>query len=590
MPIAPDIRDYLADVARRLDAAGHGERGVIAAEVCAFLGWSPGKFYSRMKREVGWSSGRKTRADKGSTCVAVDRLEMLAAMKREGVRANGKRTLATTTGASVMHANGLYLPVSNHQLNRLMRDRKLDLDSQSKADAPMRLRSAHPNHVHQVDPSLCVLYYLRGKQKMMEADAFYKNKWDNYAKVKLKVWRYVLYDHASASLAVRYYEAAGENPTTLFDFLMWAWGRQPGREFHGVPRILVWDKGSANTAHAIKNLLASLEVTPIEHAAGRARVKGGVENGNNLVETKFESRLRFEAVHDVDALNKAAWHWQNAFNADLIPAEDNRLRRRGLDPIARYHLWRRITAEQLRILPPLEVCQPLLEGREIERQVNRDLSVSFRHPAAPRTRYYRVSGLDGVCAGDKVWLRPLLIGGDCAIQLRAARYDGGDMFYRLDAEPMPDQYGFQAAAPMWGESFKSMAETTADQAARRMDQLAYPDQEAEKARQKQAVPFGGQLDAHGHLAEIQLPTGLPRRGSEINVPLRAQVEIRPLTHIQAAQLLRALVPGWADDPREYMGRLKAGWPDGVPEQDIPAVAAALAAPAGETRARLALVS
>lgn len=593
MPLAPDIRDYLADVARRLDAAEHGRAGGIVAEAANFLGWSPAKLYDRLRRDVGWHSGRRTRADKGATCVPVDRLEMLAAMKREGVRANGKRTLATTTGASIMHANGLMLPVGNGQLNRLMRARRLDPDTQALADAPVRLKSLHPNHVHQVDPSLCVLYYLRGEQRMMQADAFYKNKWENYAKVKLKVWRYVLYDHASAAVATRYYEAAGENPANLFDFLMWAWGRQPGREFHGVPKILVWDKGSANTAAAIKNLLASLDVTPIEHAAGRARVKGGVENANNLVETKFESRLRFEPVETVAQLNEAAWHWQNAFNADRIERDDNRLRRRGIDPIARYDLWRRIRAEDLRVLPPIEVCRPLLAGNEVERPVRRDLSISFKHPAAPRTRHYKVDGLDGVCAGDRLWVRPLLIGGDCAIQIRASRYDGADVFFRLEAEPLPDEYGFPQDAPVWNEAYKATRDTPADRAARRLDALAYPGEDAARARAKQATPFSGPsgatLDAHSHLARIDLPAHLPRHGSEINVPLRAVVEIKPLTHAQAAALLRDRVPGWAEDARGFYARLVAGWPLGVMEEEINQVAAVLNRAAEQPAPRLALV-
>lgn len=588
MALEADIRDYLADVARRIDAAAHGQTEPIVSEVTGFLGWSRATLYKRLRRDVGWHSGRKARADKGTTCVPVERIEMLAAMKREAVRKNGKRTLFTSTGASIMVANDLDLPVSNGQLNKLMKARKLDLDTQAKADAPGRLKSLHPNHVHQVDPSLCVLYYMRGQQHIMEADAFYKNKLDNYAKVKLKVWRYVLYDHASAVLAVRYYEAAGENPVILFDFLMWAWGQQPGREFHGVPKILVWDKGSANTAAAIKNLLLSLEVTAIEHAAGKARVKGGVENGNNLVETKFESRLKFEPVESVEQLNAAVLHWQNAFNADLIVRDDCRLRRRGMEPTARYNLWRRISSAQLRILPGLEICRALLSGKELERPVSRELTISFKHPAAPRTRYYKVDGLDGICAGDKVMVRPLLIGGDCSLHLRMTRYDGEDVFHRLEAEPAPDEYGFEADAPVWNETYKATADTAADKAAKRMDAMAFPDQDATKARAKQVAPFGG-LNAHSHLADIYQPTALPKRGTALNVPDRAHVEIKRMTHAETAALLTRLLPDWG---RDDMRALKVGWPDGVLPDDVGTVAEALrqARELTQERPKLALVS
>jgi len=563
MPLAPDNREHLADIARRLEAAPQREKGAIVDAARSLYGWSVSKLYAQL-RTVGWSSGRKTRADKGSTCVPVQNLEMLATMQKESVRANGKQIMFTPTGASVMAVNDFSLPVSNRQLNRLMRDRKLAVSIQAQADAPVRLRSLHPNHVHQVDPSLCVLYYIKGKQAIMEADKFYKNKLDNYAKIKLKVWRYVLYDHASGLLVVKYFEARGENPSILFEFLMWAWGRQPGREFHGVPRLLVWDKGSANTATTIKSLLKALEVEPIEHAAGQARVKGGVEVGNNIVECKFESRLKFQPVSSVEELNAACLAWQNAFNADLIPRDNNALRRRRMEPQPRYALWRRIQASQLRILPDIEVCRPLLEGKEIERKVGRDLRITFRHPAAERTCSYKVAGLDGICAGDLVAVRPLLFG-DCAIHLRVRKYDGGDLFFRLDAEAAPDEFGFPTDAPVWAESFKALPQTDADRAAKRMDALAYPDQDADKARQKQAAPFGGTLDAHSHLADIALPTGLPRRGSEISVPDRIQVEARPLNHVQIATALARRVDGWGTDMYLQMVKL---YPDGCLEADL----------------------
>lgn len=571
MALAPNQREHLAEVARRLDAAPHGERAGIVDTACGLYGWSKAKLYARLKVDVGWSSGRKSRTDKGSTCVPVASLEMLATAERESVRANGKQILFTPTGASVLEANDISLPVSNSQLNRLIRARKLNVATQAQADAPVRMRSLHPNHVHQVDPSLCVLYYMQGRQAMMDADKFYKNKLDNYAKIKLKVWRYVLYDHTSGLLATRYYEAAGELTSTLFEFLMWSWGRQEGREFHGVPRILVWDKGSANKAAVIKSLLESLEVTAIEHAPGKARVKGGVECGNNIIECKFESRLRFEPVHSVEELNAAALHWQNAFNADLIPRENNALRRRGMTPTARIDIWRRIRPEQLRILPPLEVCRPLLEGKEIVRKV-RGLAITFKHPAADLTRSYRVAGLDGICDGDEIAVRPLLYG-DCAIHVRVPRFDGADLVYRIDADALPDENGFPVSAPVWNESYKSNPDTAADKAGKRMDTLAYPGEDAEKQRQKQAAPFGGILDAHSHLAEIALPLGLPKRGSEISVPERLRVEVKPLNHVQMAMAL-AREPWWNGDAYTQMVRL---YPEGVLEADLPAVAQRLQA-------------
>jgi hypothetical protein len=574
--LASDLRNYLSEVARRIDAAGHGQTAPIVSEAMTHLGWSRDKLYRRLKSDIGWSSGRKDRTDKGCTCVPLPNLDKFAALQRESLRANGKQILFTPTAASIAEANGIELPVSNGHLNKLIRDRKLNVDAMRLINPPRTLRSLHANHVHQVDPSLCVIYYLRdGRQMMMDADKFYKNKFDNYAKVKLKVWRYVLWDHSSSMIVCKYFEARGENPSVLFDFLMWAWSVQSDREFHGVPRILVWDKGSANTSTSIKSLLEALEVRAIEHAAGQARVKGGVEGAQNIIETKFESRLKLEKVHDVDQLNAAALAWQNAFNAGLIPRENCLVRRTGAKPIARYDLWRRIKAEQLRELPPVEVCRPLLEGREQSRKVSNYLSISYRHPAAERTRLYRVAGLDGICAGDEIHVRPLLFG-DCAIHVRVPRYDGADLVYRLDPEAAPDEAGFPVDAPVWGESFKGVPHTAIERNAKRMDEIAFPGEDArgvDKQRQKQAAPFGGQLDAHSHLSTISLPTGLPRRGSEISVPDRMQIEARPMNHVQMAAALARAVPGWGPETYGLMTRL---YPDGVLEADLEMVALRLA--------------
>lgn len=562
MAIDPNLRETLAGIAKRLDAAGKGESGKIVDESCQFLGWSRNKLYSRLKADVGWSSGRKTRSDKGSTCVPAESLEMLAAAERESLRANKKQILKTPTGASILEVNGYDLPVSNSQLNRLMRARKLNVAAQAKTDAPQTLRSLHPNHVHQVDPSLCVLYYMHGKQAMMDADKFYKNKLENYAKIKLKVWRYVLYDHTSGLIAFRYFETRGENAMVLFEFLDWAWRKQEGREFHGVPKIMMWDKGSANTSASIKNLLGALEVKPIEHAAGKARVKGGVENANNLVECNFESRLKFEPVHSVEELNAAALHWQNAFNANLIPRQDTRLRRPGVAPTARYDFWRLIKADQLRVLPDVDL-RPYLEGNEDIRTV-KGLAITFRHPVAKRTMIYKVGGLDAINDGDKIAVRPLLYG-TFAISIRIQRYDGEDLLYSLEPQMDYDDFGRPSDAPVIGEEFKGMRQTDADRAAKRMDELAYPGEDATKQRQKQAAPFGGKLDAHSHLAEIDLPIGLPRRGSDLSIPDRLHVELKPLNHIQMATALSRLVDGWNGDMYQQMVR---HFPDGCMETDL----------------------
>ncbi|MCX8701666.1 hypothetical protein J3U11_11330, partial [Gilliamella sp. B2840] len=195
--IAPNIREYLNNVAIKLDNAGHGQRGQILDEAQTFLGYSRQTIYRQLKKVCGWSSERKARTDKGKIFVSTDSLLALATMNRESVRDNGKQTMFTTTARGILEQNGHEINVSNATLNRLMRQRKLNVKAQQAANPVQSLRALHPNHVHEIDPSLCLIYYMKNKQHIMRDRDFYKNKLENYAKVKYKVWRYTLYDKAS---------------------------------------------------------------------------------------------------------------------------------------------------------------------------------------------------------------------------------------------------------------------------------------------------------------------------------------------------------------------------------------------------------
>lgn len=572
MSINPEIRNYLSELAKKLDAAAHGERGSLIEEAQEFLGWPPQTIYRRLKTQCGWKCERKTRSDKGQTSVPQDALVVLGATSRESVRDNGKQTLFTTTARGMLEQNGYQFNVTNSQLNRLLRDRKMNVKAQMVANPVQALRALHPNHVHEVDPSLCLIYYMKNKQYIMREREFYKNKLENYAKVKYKVWRYTLYDRASAQFVPWYVESAGENQHSLFQFLMFAWSKQNGRLFHGVPKVIYWDKGSANTSSAIKNLLDHLEVEYLEHEAGNARAKGGVENANNIIETQFESRLRFEPVEDIAQLNTAALSWAEAYNANCIPGQDTRLKRRGLtEPVSRHDLWQLIRAEELRLLPSVEVCQALMTSKEQERTVRSDVSVGFKHPQSEQSLSYSLKGLNGITVKDKVYIRALVYG-DCAIQVQVPRYDGEMMTYRVEPERNYDQFGQLKDAAIIGEEYKSQPETAIEEAAKAMDALAYPGQsvdEVKKSRSKQAVPFGGSLNAHSYLNDIEHPSYLQRKGTEIETPDHLQVPVTMLSPTAAMlRITREIGRNLTSDENKWLANR---YKEGIPEENIQSV-------------------
>lgn len=573
MPTPADPRAYLREVALALDAAAPRGRGAIAAQAAAQLGMSKASLYRQLKRQIGWESQRKTRVDKGTTAVSEDVLVTLGAMQRLGVRQNGKQTLFVPTAADIAAASGLDIPVSDGRIAQLLRDRRLDVRSQRQAQPVQPLSAPHPNHTHEVDPSLCLVYYLGGKQFVVRDDQLYKNKLDHLAKVAWKCWRYVCYDRASGVIQVRYYEAAGETQANLFDFLCWAWGRKPEMTPHGVPLNILWDKGSANSAHGIEAVCQAVEVNLLTHAAGAPRVKGGVECANNIVETHFEARLRFEPVSSVQELNAAVWAWAEAYNANTLGREDSRIRREGIAPIARYDLWQRISAEQLRELPPVEVMRGLMRGREETRQVRRDLTVTYRHPAAQRSAAYSVAGLAGVCAGDEVKVRPLVFG-ECAIHIELARYDGAPLVYRLEPARRYDEYGNVVGAPEIGKEWHAPQHTEIERAAAGMDQRAWPDADdataIRRARERGAVPFAGEMKAVSSLHDLERLDYLPKAGAPIPVraPVVAIFEAAPLSALDAAKRLRAL----GVDRADLFDWLCAHYADGVDEAELESVA------------------
>jgi transposase InsO family protein len=574
MPLTrADLREAMVHLAKQLDNAPFGARHSIVELACEGFCMSRQTVYRHLA-SVGWTSGRKPRMDKGASSVPMDTLTFFSAALKTSVRANGKVTSTVPTLMGIAAGNGIDVPASASTIRRQLRQHGLDIRTQSRASSHVQMRSLHPNHVHQVDASLCVLYYLNGKQGLMRDDMFYKNKLEGLAKIKYKVYRWVLTDHASAFTVPWYCEAAGENQLSLAEFLLFAWSQQAPRVFHGPPRILIWDKGAANKSHTVKALLRGLKVEDIAHATGNSRAKGQVECAQNLVEKEFESRLRLQPVASVDELNDAASAWAHAFNGNAIPSQDTRVHR-GPMHLSRTDLWRRIKEDELRYLPDVEKCRALLVGREETRKVAGNLQIQFKHPASEVALRYSVAGLDGISNGDELVVQPMLYG-DCAIVVSRTAYDGNRLEWEVEPIRDYDAFGFRESAPVFGQNFKANPQTIAEASAKALDRVAYGERSIEdidKAKRKNEAPFGGSIDAHSHLAKIEQPVSLPKRGSEISIPDRVSVDAAPLSRIAACKALVAMLgrPLSADENR----KVGIWYPNGVPEADLPQIALAL---------------
>lgn len=568
------VTEIIRQLANTLDQLGHGHKRAEVERVATELGCSPHKVYECLKK-IGWSSGRKRRSDAGKTSVSQQVLKDLASTVAMSTRANGKILMDVPNARSMLAANGREINVSNGHLNRLLRKRAMTGRQLQRATPHTQMRSLHPNHVHQVDPSYCVLYYLPGKkgqsvQRFASDDEFYKNKPQNIERnAALRVWRYVLTDHFSGSILVRYYQSAGETQGNLWDFMLWCWAKMESRPMHGVPKLLIWDKGSANTSSAIKNALAALDIDDIPHKAHNARAKGQVEGGNNLVEKLFESRLRFEPVQSVEELNAAAERWAAAYNANAIPHYDSRLNRDGMaQPLARFELWQMIRKEQLRVLPDIALCRTLLASTPQKRTVSQGMTISFKHPKADKSLTYDLHDLPGVFPGAKVDVCPLVYG-DRQVKVTVTDYKDDQRSFSVSPVQFNSLSGFRVDAPVWGEDFASLPDTTQDKNRKVAERNAYPDatsdDEIEKLRRKNAAPFGG-LDAHSHLGDVYKPAFMQRPGVDIELPNTNRLEAKPLSVIETAKRLRASL-GRAVSAAENQ-LIRERYPNGVPPEEF----------------------
>ncbi|MDR2155927.1 MAG: transposase [Burkholderiaceae bacterium] len=579
--LAPDLLQDLLSLRAQLAACAHGGRAGLVHDFAARIGKNPATVYTWLRSQAGYRTGRKKRADAGSTALESGTLHFIASAKREGVRGNNKATLPTAVAMNLAHGNGIHVPVSEGRVNALLRAHRMDVKAQMAARNHITLRSLHPNHMHQIDPSLCLIYYTPKGQAIMRDEEFYKNKPASMDKVRLKVWRYVRYDHASGSIDVRYYEAAGENQRSLFEFLLYTWGQQPERVSHGVPRMLLWDKGSANTSHAIRNLLDALGVDHETHAAGHAWGKGGVEQGNNLVETHFESRLRFEPVDSVDQLNAAAAAWVRDYNANHITHVDCRLVRASGNPMVRDDLWQLILRYPgaLVQMPARDVCQWFMAGQELTRVV-RDLRISFAHPELGRSTSYDLRAwAEFLGNGQKVRVTPLLMQ-QGALRVEIDRFGADPLLVQVQPETEFDAFGRPMSAPVAGEEYKRARLTASERAANALAAAAWGDgttvDGAEQRRAQQARPFGhlngGKgIVAHSHLGKTDLPQRLTPRAEEVRTPQVRQMQSQApavqvmLTIPEAVRRIRDRLADAA--PPDLYSQVKATHPSGHVPQD-----------------------
>lgn len=578
--------------ASELLAAPHGSKTRIAASLAEQMGCSVQTAYRRLSAVTATVKPRKRRADAGELSLTREEARYIAALVEETRRLTGTGTLPVENAVEILRANdrilaacvdkgtGEFRPLSTSSICRAIRHYGFHRDQISQPSPAARLSSPHPNYLWQIDASVSRQFYLADDgTKVMDKREFYRGKPQNFGKIAdRRLWRYVVTDHASGCLEL-FYVLGAESSANLLSALIHAMTLRPDGTMHGIPKLLMMDPGSAMIAGPTRNFIAATGIEPIVNAVGNARAKGQVENANYLAEIHFEAPLKLRApMTSLEEINTLAQQWARAYNATRMHTRTGMTRRDG---------WLRIRPEELMLAPPMAVLRQLATSAPKECKV-RDCMVQFRGHT------YDVRGVPDLVNKQKVQVVVNALDPDGSVRvLMPGEKDSMPVHYVAPRLGHND-WGFLSTAAQVGTEYKSPPETPADAARKELDRVAMDvqtDAEAIVARKAKRLPFGGNLDPHKHIRELEIAPSLPRAGTASRViapeivatqriePAAVRAEIAPVDHVQAAMRLKPLVEraGAVWLPEMY-ARTAARWPDAVPVDEIEAWAAVLAAP------------
>ncbi len=566
--------DYLRQIAAELASAGHGGKEPILARAESYLGCARNALYTRLA-SVGYKPERKKRADAGAVSLTRAEAEKIAALVKATTRQNGKRIMSVPNAVEVLRANGEIaaeridetsgevLQLSTSTILRALEAYGLHHKQLAVETPHVQLASLHPNHVWQMDFSVCVVFYLKGDGgvRLMDEARFNKNKPANVAKIENdRVQRVVIADHTSHLLWV-HYAFGGERSTTAIDALIRAMIGREGVPYKGVCFVLYTDQGSAFKGGVFENFCRRALITHLRHGVEMSRSTGSVETAQNIVERSFESRLGVGyRITDIAQLQSLADRWEKWFNAT------QRHSRHGM---ARTDAWLRITEQQLRLAPSEAVLRTLATTHPKERTVTGKLSVPWDG------REYSLRDVPGLTETLRVGMKvqvvvnPYVEGGIIVVSQSA---DGKDELHFPIAPTAVNEWGYAHTAPIIGESFASLPKTNVELANERLAQIAMGVDtmaEVDAAKKAERIAFAG-LDPHKPLVAPDV-THLPRRGTALDTA--APVYVAPVTVLSIVEAARALRERMAERDGEawnadHYAALSRLYPNGVAEAEL----------------------
>ncbi len=508
---------WQSELVERLNRAKPRDTRAIFDEYAALTGRALATLY-KDARANGWSSGRRKRVDAGACRLTDQQIEFVAGLMRESAREKKGVIMPVREALEIAIDNGMIErgSVTVGRMQQILAERQLN---KAALDAPTPhtdQRSLHPNHVHLIDGSVCIQYYLKnGKTALIDERDFNEKKPENMAKIKTRILRYLLTDHFSGLFYVQYYLANGETEKLLYKFLVSAWShKQDDRyPFRGVPFLILWDAASAAKAKAMKHFIEGLGIKTPPGMPHNPRRQGSVESTQNIVERNFESKLRFEPAWEIDQLNAWAMDWQIKHNGMMNHT------RHGMTRTAS---WMLIKQEQLRELPDKDVLQALYTTPGEERLVGGNYQFTYSIRPGEVKKYW-VKHIPGILPtrtkvlvkiNPYLWPTVNVIYNEISYEVQP-----------LDILPK-EQGSFRSDAPVIGEEYAAMPETATQKAGKRIENYAYGEE-----RTKDQVPFAG-ITVMGNQAEkLGTLAYMPKRGTAMEIDreiLDKQVPIEQL--------------------------------------------------------------
>lgn len=533
-------KELLEELARSVDGADRGDRSLLVRQAAERFGVSTSRLYRLLRgHRARPGDVRRPEQRKLDAGAAAEMARLLLKTKNK----RGRVQMSTVDAIEIARLNGIIpadLEVSPDTVRRTLSDHRLDRRALEAPEPGITRRSLHPNHVHLVDFTPALQWYLKTDGSVGTLPPhMVPRKPDPKRAGKPHLWRYLLVDHCSGAFYVRYYYAPGENAADLMDFMWRSWTpkEHDAYPFHGVPLMVLADQGAPFKATGVRNLLKTLECDLELHGAGNAKASGSVEKAHHSWQVRFDSRLALQPARSLEELNERALEVCIACNAREPHTRTG-------DP--RMATWTRIEDGQLRVPPAWEVFRRLATREPETRRVDNRLQIAWK------TVQYQLEG--PVVPQERVSVveHPYADG-----ELRVWTERGED----LVVTPLQrDEWGFlvgKRSVVIGSEDFTRHPDTPAQRMERAVEAAEEP---------LVADPWGDPL------ADLDLPYLAPRHG----VPAIPEEQLPPVPPLGAvevrervvAALGRPLTVEEGDQVDELVGA-------GIPEEQVDQVVRAL---------------